>query len=94
VIGPFFKQSNCVEASFWIAIAAAVLLWARRRRALGPVTYVLAATLVLFGVSDLVEAQTGAWWRPWWLLVWKGMCLAVFVGLLVRARRARVQRGE
>ena len=38
---------------------------------------------LLFGFSDYVEAHTGAWWRPWWLLFWKGACLAVFLGLLI-----------
>jgi hypothetical protein len=40
-----------------------------------------AATLIAFGVSDVIEIQTGAWWRPWWLLVWKGLCIAVLVSL-------------
>ena len=29
--------------------------------------------------SELVEAYTGAWWRPWWLLVWKASFSVVFV---------------
>ena len=41
-----------------------------------------AATLTLFGLSDIVEIQTGAWWQPWWLLVWKGACISGLVLLL------------
>jgi hypothetical protein len=48
-----------------------------------------AVTFLAFGGSDLVEAHTGAWWRPWWLLVWKGLCLAIFAWLLVRHLRRR-----
>jgi hypothetical protein len=40
----------------------------------------------VFGVSDLVEAQTGAWWEPWWLFVMKAACVLVFV-LAWRAHR-------
>lgn len=31
-----------------------------------------------FGVSDIIELQTGAWWRPWWLLLLKAACLLSF----------------
>jgi hypothetical protein len=34
---------------------------------------------VPFGLSDLVESQTGAWWTPWWLFAWKALCV---LGLL------------
>lgn len=35
----------------------------------------MAFALVLFGLSDAVEIWSGAWWRPWWLLVWKAACV-------------------
>lgn len=35
--------------------------------------------LLLFGCSDIIEMKTGAWWQPWWLLVWKAICI---VGLI------------
>ncbi|MBE7458640.1 MAG: hypothetical protein KJ057_17160 [Phycisphaerae bacterium] len=41
-------------------------------------------TFLAFGASDVVEADTGAWWRPWWLLAWKAACLAVLLTLLIR----------
>lgn len=80
-ISEFFADSNYFECCFWIAIgigfAIAAVVKGPRRRCL-----VTAMTFVLFGVSDYIEAQTGAWWRPWWLLVWKGACLLVFLILL------------
>jgi hypothetical protein len=33
-----------------------------------------------------VEARTGAWWEPWWLFVWKALCV---VGLLYGCLRYR-----
>ncbi|MHC4132622.1 MAG: hypothetical protein ACYSSP_06740 [Planctomycetota bacterium] len=45
--------------------------------------YIAASILLIaFGCSDFVEIRTGAWWRPWWLLVWKGGCLTGFAILL------------
>ncbi|HUS48367.1 MAG TPA: hypothetical protein VNA25_07970 [Phycisphaerae bacterium] len=73
---------NLIEGVFWIAMGAGFALsaiWCRHRlgRLIG------AAALVAFGCSDFVEMQTGAWWDPWWLIVWKGACNLVFVVLVV-----------
>ena len=46
-----------------------------------------AVVFIAFGVSDIVETTTGAWWRPWWLLVWKGVCVLALLTLFVRWRR-------
>lgn len=43
----------------------------------------------VFAISEVVETQTGAWWKPWWLAVWKGVCIAVLVTLGVQHYRAR-----
>ncbi|NET74529.1 MAG: hypothetical protein F6K62_27615 [Sphaerospermopsis sp. SIO1G2] len=37
-----------------------------------------------FGISDFLEIQTGAWWRPWWLFTLKAICLVSIVWLLWR----------
>ncbi len=81
---------NLVEAVFWILCGLGVVwsgVW-------GDVKYRLvfglgAVLLILFGVSDWVEMGTGAWWRPWWLLVWKGGCLAGFWVLIVWYRKLK-----
>lgn len=39
----------------------------------------LASAFLAFGLSDIIESQTGAWWRPWWLLVLKGGCICAFL---------------
>lgn len=93
-IDPFFVYSNYAEAALWNAIGIAFLVAAAvgrgvrpngggvRRRLLSA-----AVTFVAFGWSDVVEAHTGAWWRPWWLLVWKGLCLLALLVLAVRHYR-------
>jgi hypothetical protein len=90
-LDPTFVLSNRIEAGLWIGIAtvlgiaSAYLRGIERRDAIAA-----ACVFAMFGLSDVVESRTGAWWRPWWLLVWKGVCLLAFLLLLIRyVRRSR-----
>ncbi len=71
---------NLVEAVLWLGFAltcaALACRAAGRRRRLG---LILAVAFLVFSASDVIESQTGAWWRPWWLLVLKASCIAVFL---------------
>ncbi|MCB9757961.1 MAG: hypothetical protein H6753_06040 [Candidatus Omnitrophica bacterium] len=77
--GPeFLKVFNFCEAIFWFVYA--FVCWklplfpkdqTSRRR-----TWV-AITFIFLGFSDLVEMNSGGWWKPWWLLVWKGTCVII-----------------
>ena len=93
-LDPFFVYSNYAEAALLNAIGVAFLVAAAVRRGVkldgGRVRRRLlsaAVTFVAFGWSDVVEAHTGAWWRPWWLLVWKGLCVLALLILTVRHYR-------
>ena len=88
-VSAFFSDSNYFECVFWCAIGMAFCIRATLRRDHRPSVIVAGFTFVIFGISDFVEAHTGAWWRPWWLLVWKGLCLLVFLILLVRYAREK-----
>jgi hypothetical protein len=82
---------NGCEAALWFAVAVIFL----RVRINGLTPHLLAwlvLSYALFGISDLIEMRTGAWWRPPALLVFKGACLlALATGLtrLIFNRRAR-----
>jgi len=97
-IGREFVVSNYIEAGLWSAIAVGFLIQAVRMRGrVRGLCLIGFVTFLAFGGSDWVEAHTGAWWHPWWLLVWKGACLAVFAGLLVeyvKGRRLRRERDK
>lgn len=91
-----FETANRIEAALWLAMGAGFCIAAwrceggRRRRCL-----IAGVALIAFGMSDIIEAQTGAWWRPWWLLAWKGLCLMVLCPLVVgwfRRRRGGCRR--
>ena len=86
------KFGNWLEAGLWICCSLAVLVKAFRDPIrFRPTFFKLAATLFVFGLSDVVESFTGAWWRPWWLLVWKTVCV-LFLFLCFRAYY-RIKRG-
>ena len=83
---------NYIEAFFWFVIGL-VHCGFLIRPALRGSKLVAACTFFAFGASDLVEMYTGAWWRPWWLLIWKAMCILVLLVLLVRnAKYLRASR--
>lgn len=79
---------NYAEAGLWFIIAGA-LAWKLRMGM--PWRWLVPVAFGCFGVSDLIEVQTGAWWEPWWLLVLKAACVLVFV-LAWRAQRRQGRR--
>jgi hypothetical protein len=84
-----FAVGNYIEAVLWCVIALGFGVQAIRKSGAIRTRCAQAAILfLLFGLSDVVEVQTGAWWRPWWLLLWKGGCV-IGLGLLLidRVRR-------
>ena len=52
----------------------------------------LAIIFILFGISDFVEMATGAWWRPWWLLAWKTLCIVLGIILIILIFNERSSR--
>lgn len=90
VITRAFQISNYIEAGLWICIGFGFAIAAFRHSGTARRQCAIAAiTFVLFGISDLVESTTGAWYRPLWLLIWKGLCLLVFAWLLINYIRRR-----
>ena len=90
VITRSFQISNYVEAGLWAALGIACAARSFRSRAVVRMDLaVLAVTLIVFGLSDVIEVQTGAWWRPPWLLAMKAACLAVMLVLAIRFVRRR-----
>ncbi len=76
-----FVSANHIEAGLWILIGLAFLLAAARTGPRRTTCLAAAVAFSLFGLSDLIEARTGAWWRPWWLLLWKAGCIAALLWL-------------
>lgn len=85
---------NYCEAVFWVIVSLVVLIGAAKSsRHVKKIAYVAVPTLFLFGLSDIVEVYTRAWWRPFWLLLWKGICIAILVIGVFLYWRQKVQAG-
>lgn len=85
---------NALEACLWAAIAGG-LAWRGARQATQDrgAWWALVAAFACFGVSDLVEVWTGAWWRPWPLLVLKVACVLAIASLGWRLWPRRLEGG-
>ncbi|MGB8689390.1 MAG: hypothetical protein WCD53_18895 [Microcoleus sp.] len=70
-----YVKGNYIEAFIWFCFAVGFALDAVKTSEKTRI-HRLITTLIffLFGCSDIVEVQTGAWWSPWWLFVWKVSC--------------------
>lgn len=78
---------NLVEGIWWIGLGVWLIFprWSQQKYKTP-----LFVTLTLFGVSDFVEMATGTWWQPWWLLVWKTLCIVlgiILIVLIIKERR-------
>lgn len=73
---------NFIEGFWWTALGGWIFL-SKNRLKKSPCKTSLGIVLILFGISDFVEMGTGAWWQPWWLLIWKGLCVTIGLILLI-----------
>lgn len=71
---------NEIEACVWLAIAIGFLVYSftatGKKRKIGNICF---AAFLIFGISDIIESKTGAWWKPLWLLAVKISCVATFI---------------
>lgn len=75
-------EFNYIESGLWFLIAAVLFVVAFKQGVAGPYFAVCAVSCVsflAFGISDIIEAHTGAWWRPFWLFILKAACVATFI---------------
>jgi hypothetical protein len=79
---------NVFEASLWATFASLAAVFGGRVGGMTPrLRASLSASFLAFGISDLIECSTGAWWRPPGLLVYKGVCLLGILGSYLALRR-------
>lgn len=89
----FFVTANLIEAGLWALIGLGLItsaIWRKQSSVHKRQSVIAGLTLLAFGLSDVVETQTGAWWRPWWLFAWKAGCvltLMILLGLYLRDKR-------
>ena len=73
------ESFNYIEIVLWSLFGFALLLKSRSVSIqFKKTTYISATAFFAFAVSDYIEIQTGAWWRPWPLFVLKAICVITF----------------
>lgn len=79
---------NWVEIFLWSIMGVGFLTYAIVKRSKADwFIWLLAPAFLLFALSDYIEIQTGAWWKPIWLLLLKVTCTAVFIMAAIRHYR-------
>ncbi|NEQ41413.1 MAG: hypothetical protein F6K40_36555 [Okeania sp. SIO3I5] len=90
ILETVYRKGNYIEAGIWFIFAGAFAISAINNRELVRLHRIVATfTFLLFGLSDIVEVQTGAWWHPWWLFVWKSLCVLSMFCLLISHLKIR-----
>ena len=83
---------NLLEAFLWLAISAAFFIRLRRQKAHRDLSRAAAVAFLLFGISDLIEIQTRAWYEPIGLLLLKAACVVTFL-ICFALYRKRTKKG-
>ena len=84
---------NLIEAILWIGIG---LYMVHKSFSVKEYKNILitAILFLLFGVSDIIEIYSGAWWSSWYLLIWKisnGIALLYFTFKLLKIRKTQAK---
>ncbi len=81
---------NVIEAGIWFIIGTRFLLYALRKTTnLKKPFLIFSITLFFFGLSDIIETQTGAWYKPWELFLLKAICVILIAGCIIAFLRHR-----
>ncbi|ESP91451.1 hypothetical protein N483_18100 [Pseudoalteromonas luteoviolacea NCIMB 1944] len=85
-------EFNYIESMLWFAMALTLiinLLLKGHKDAYFTVSIIASLAFIAFGISDIIEASTGAWWRPFSLLALKAVCVVSFIGCFVKYRKIK-----
>ncbi|QGQ25573.1 hypothetical protein F1728_24070 [Gimesia benthica] len=80
---------NLAEAILWISIACLFLVQLRRLQQNRDLAIACSIAFALFGVSDLIEVSTRAWYQPLSLFILKAVCVITFITVYITYRKRR-----
>jgi len=64
---------NIFEGFLWLGFSCIFFIPAMKRTEKNRLFCILGGLAFVFAsLSEFYEAHTGAWWKPWWLILWKG----------------------
>ncbi len=85
---------NIIEAALWFLISLTLsfkALYVDKYIVYKKVMLVASVCFLFFGISDIIESYTGAWWRPLGLLFLNISCV---IGLLLSFYAYRVIKSK
>jgi len=77
------SEFNYIEASLWFTCAVILFctgIKVGKRSPYFKIILVVVPAFIAFGISDIIEVQTGTWWRPVSLLFLKAACVITIAG--------------
>lgn len=80
---------NLAEGILWISIACVFLVRLHRLQQNRDLAITCSIAFALFGVSDLIEISTRAWYQPLPLFILKAVCVVSFITVYIIYRRRR-----
>ena len=78
-----FVVFNILEAIFWFVLGLLIYMKTKEERYYS-LKIMTSTTLIVFGVTDLIEVKTGGWDRPIGLLVLNSICVLSLIGCFVK----------
>ena len=85
---------NFFEALLWISISLVLAYRSARNGEFRTLLLGASLSFFIFGVSDFIEMQSGAWYTPLTLFALKGACVISFViHLVIYSKRNRKNSG-
>jgi len=79
----FDQIFNLIEALLWMTISVVFLIRRRKQKNFRNLSFAASLAFFAFGISDLIEIQTRAWYEPIGLFLFKAACVATFLILLI-----------
>ncbi|MDF1743500.1 MAG: hypothetical protein P1V19_07365 [Gimesia sp.] len=71
---------NYIEIVLWSLFGLVLLVKSRDSKPdQTHIFYISSIAFFLFAISDYIEIQTGAWWKPWWLFALKAAFVIAFL---------------
>ena len=89
-----YTTFNYFEAAFWFALSIAVYFAGKKYQDFRSLSVFTAATLMIFGISDIAEVQIGNFLEPGmeWLFAIKALCVVALLASLARYLSIRARQ--
>jgi len=72
----FVDIFNIIEMFFWLVSGTLLIIYSLKKTSRRKIHAAAAGiTLIVFGITDIMEIFTGCWWEPWWLLGLNALCI-------------------